>query len=471
MNQLLTAKDYNTAGTLVKEYTYTYDTYGNIRTSSNGTTTHTYTYGDAEWLDLLTAYDGVTIAYDSIGNPTNYYNGTSWTFTWRNGRELNTATSGSTSLSFAYDQNRVRTAKTAGNVTHKYYYAGGKLLRETWTQAGTTYVLDFLYDQNGRPYALKYTAGAAAAVTYYYVLNLQGDVIRLVDSTGATVASYDYDPWGKLLSVTDAGGNAITSTTHIANINPLRYRGYYYDSETGFYYLQSRYYDPNIGRFINADSYASTGQGYLGYNMFAYCGNNPVMGYDPEGEFTWFTALVGAVVGAAVGVVSALVTGGDVKDVVISALSSAAAGAIIGATGSLEAGAAVGRVVGSAICAAGSYIDARVNGADCGTAAACAGITFGVCLYTSSITGSLGVGQVAASALVDSTIGLGGSLCYTALSTGLTNKNVASKKAQVAATVSSTTGGTTGKTTQRNRAVRTFVRSVPPKCCIRMETY
>ena len=292
MNQLLTAKDYNTAGTLVKEYTYTYDTYGNIRTASDGTTTHTYTYGDTEWLDLLTAYDGVTIAYDSIGNPTNYYNGTSWTFTWRNGRELNTATSGSTSLSFAYDQNRVRTAKTAGNVTHQYYYAGGKLLRETWTQAGTTYVLDFLYDQNGRPYALKYTAGAAAAVTYYYVLNLQGDVIRLVNSTGATVASYDYDPWGKVLSATGS----------LASINPLRYRGYYYDAETGFYYLLSRYYDPSIGRFINADTYSSTGQGYLGYNMFAYCGNNPVVRRDDNGEFWNF--IVGAVVGAVVNAAS-----------------------------------------------------------------------------------------------------------------------------------------------------------------------
>ena len=276
MNQLLTAKDYNTAGTLVKEYTYTYDTYGNIRTSSNGTTTHTYTYGDTEWLDLLTAYDGVTIAYDSIGNPTNYYNGTNWAFTWRNGRELNTATSGSTSLSFAYDQNRVRTAKTAGNVTHQYYYAGGKLLRETWTQAGTTYVLDFLYDQNGRPYALKYTAGAAAAVTYYYVLNLQGDVIRLVDSTGATVASYDYDPWGKVLSATGS----------LASINPLRYCGYYYDAETGFYYLQSRYYDPEIGRWINADGQISgVGGDIRGYNLFAYCFNNPVNMDDQTGNW------------------------------------------------------------------------------------------------------------------------------------------------------------------------------------------
>ena len=72
VNQLLTAKDYNTAGTLVKEYTYTYDTYGNIRTSSDGTTSHTYTYGDAEWLDLLTAYDGNTITYDTSGNPLTY---------------------------------------------------------------------------------------------------------------------------------------------------------------------------------------------------------------------------------------------------------------------------------------------------------------------------------------------------------------------------------------------------------------
>ena len=283
VNQLLSAKDYNTAGTLVKEYTYTYDTYGNIRTASDGTTSHTYTYGDSEWLDLLTAYDGNTITYDVSGNPLTYHDGT--TFTWRNGRELATLTKNGQTISYAYDQGGVRTTKTAGSVTHKYYYASGKLLRETWTQDNTAYVLDFLYNQNGSPYALKYTAGTAAAVTYYYVLNLQGDVICLVDSTGATVANYDYDPWGKVLAVTDANGNAITSTTHIANLNPLRYRGYYYDAETGFYYLQSRYYDPSIGRFINADSYASTGVSYLGFNMFAYCNNNPVNMVDSAGQF------------------------------------------------------------------------------------------------------------------------------------------------------------------------------------------
>ena len=108
--------------------------------------------------------------------------------------------------------------------------------------------------------------------------------MRLVDATGATVANYKYDPYGKLLSVTDANGIAITGATHIANLNPLRYRGYYYDTETGWYYLQSRYYDPILKRFLNADTYASTGQGFLGYNMFAYCGNNPVNASDPSGS-------------------------------------------------------------------------------------------------------------------------------------------------------------------------------------------
>ena len=88
----------------------------------------------------------------------------------------------------------------------------------------------------------------------YYLLNNQGDVVRLVNSNGSTIANYDYDAWGRLLSVTDSSGNAITDSNHIANINPLRYRGYYYDKETGWYYLQSRYYDPAIGRFINSDT-------------------------------------------------------------------------------------------------------------------------------------------------------------------------------------------------------------------------
>ena len=167
-----------------------------------------------------------------------------------------------------------RVLKSTVTEEHSYIYAGGKLLRETITGNGAAKTLDFRYDNAGFPYALIYNNGSSTA-TYYYITNLQGDVMYLVDGNGNRVAAYTYDPYGKVLSSSGA----------MAEINPLRYRGYYQDDETGFYYLQSRYYDPTICRFINADSYASTGQSHLGYNTFAYCGNNPVNRTDADGEF------------------------------------------------------------------------------------------------------------------------------------------------------------------------------------------
>ena len=169
-----------------------------------------------------------------------------------------------------------RGAATEIEEIHQYIYAGGKLLRETISDGTTTKTLDFSYDNVGMPYSLIYNSGTTTT-TYYYITNLQGDVMYLVDANGVQVAAYDYDPYGKV----------ITATGAMAEVNPLRYRGYYYDTETGFYYLQSRYYDPEICRFINADSYASTGQSYLGYNMFAYCANNPIAYTDLEGEAPW----------------------------------------------------------------------------------------------------------------------------------------------------------------------------------------
>ena len=110
------------------------------------------------------------------------------------------------------------------------------------------------------------------------------------------VARYHYGPWGELLSVTDGSRVDVSSDpTPIANINPIRYRGYYYDTETGFYFLQSRYYDPQTHRFINADGYVSTGQGILGYNMYAYCGNNPITRADSTGEIWGTILIIGAV--------------------------------------------------------------------------------------------------------------------------------------------------------------------------------
>ena len=168
-------------------------------------------------------------------------------------------------------------------VTHEYLTLSGKVARETIkTDNSLTAVLDFVYDDAGRPFALpfalKYSTDGTSFKTYYYVLNLQGDVVKLIHYIPGfeyeSVATYEYDAWGNILS----------SSGRLAEINPLRYRGYYYDSETGFYYLQSRYYDPVNRRFINADSYASTGQGFIGTNMFAYCNNSPILFVDHDGD-------------------------------------------------------------------------------------------------------------------------------------------------------------------------------------------
>ena len=113
--------------------------------------------------------------------------------------------------------------------------------------------------------------------TYYYATSIQGDVIAILNNAGTAVVQYAYDAWGNPISTTGAMATTLGTT------NPLRYRGYVYDQEYGLYYLQSRYYDPEIGRFLNGDALASTGQGILGNNMFVYCNNNPILFLDPEG--------------------------------------------------------------------------------------------------------------------------------------------------------------------------------------------
>ena len=179
---------------------------------------------------------------------------------------------------------RTRSVSQGSTVIHNYTYASGKLLQETMASGAAVETLDFSYDESGAPYHLRYTNGAGSTWSYQYLCNLQGDVIGLLNSTGDLVARYVYDAWGRPISITDGKGKDVSGDpSHIANRNPLRYRGYYYDRVSGFYYLQSRYYDPVLCRFINADSFASTGQDFLGYNMFAYCNNNPVCFYDSEG--------------------------------------------------------------------------------------------------------------------------------------------------------------------------------------------
>ena len=287
-----------------KTYTYTYDTYGNIRSVSDGTTTKVYSYGDSSWLDLLTAYDGQSISYDSIGNPTSWYDGT--TFTWSNGRRLTSAVNSSTGLnnSYTYDMDGLRLTKTVGNVEHKYVWQGSKLVAEYF--GGTE--LEFFYDENGSPYAFSYKATASATpVMYYYVTNLQGDVVSILNAGGTSVAEYSYNAWGKVLSATGT----------MAAINPIRYRGYYFDSDSGLYYLKSRYYDPNLQRFINSDGQLTTGD-FIGANLFAYCNNSPILYIDSFGNApqlagvrSFFEEIFNFISGLKEGIKSKLATAAD----------------------------------------------------------------------------------------------------------------------------------------------------------------
>ena len=158
----------------------------------------------------------------------------------------------------------------------------------------------------------------------YYLRNGQGDIVKLIDGTGAAKVEYSYDSWGKKLSCTG------TLATTLGKLNPFRYRGYVYDEETGFYYLKSRYYDPETCRFISADVYLSTGQGVLGHNTYVYCGNNPIARIDSEGEF--WNVIAGAVLGAVIGAVTAAINGESGADIAKSAVIGAATGAIAGAS-------------------------------------------------------------------------------------------------------------------------------------------
>ena len=176
------------------------------------------------------------------------------------------------SISYTYDPDGIRTSKTVNGTTTKYHVMNGTLLGQT--KGSDTIV--FLYDEKANRYGFDYNG-----TKYYYIFNVQGDVIGILNQAGQKIVSYTYDPWGKVLSVD--GSEAST----IGQINPIRYRGYYYDTETGFYYLQSRYYDPITRRFLNADGIVGANQDAICYNLFAYCSNNPVNYCDPDGWFIW----------------------------------------------------------------------------------------------------------------------------------------------------------------------------------------
>ncbi len=268
---------YDNGGNRVSEKVYDY-TIGNL-----GAVKKTNNYGyNSTYKDLLTSVNGNEITYDGIGNPLKYYNGES--FTWTRGRMLASAvTKNGQSCSYLYDENGYRISKTVDGTIFKYTYRDDKLVYQT---DGST-SLYFRYDSDGSVIGFRYTSGNVDA-EYFYLLNQEGDVLGILDENGKVIVEYEYDAWGNVVSESSVeySVNGINIGSLLMNANPLRYRGYYYDCESELYYLQSRYYDAGIGRFVNGDVaeiLLLKSENPLGENLFAYCNNNPVNYSDHSG--------------------------------------------------------------------------------------------------------------------------------------------------------------------------------------------
>ena len=277
--QFVTEYKYDALGRLVREnnkklgktFVFSYDNKGNILTR----TEYAFTLKDDDFVkettgtvfeyvysgEKLVSYNGEAFAYDDIGNPTTYRENT---LTWRFGRRLTSF--GSNTFDYNADGKRIKK-----NDISYIYDSQGRLFAQSNG-------IEYFYDEKSSPIAFEYNGEV-----YYYKKDLLGNVIEILDTTGTTVVKYTYDAWGNH-KVLNPNGTENISTSFIGNINPIRYRGYYYDAETGLYFLQSRYYDPQTGRFISMDDISYLDPETIGgANLYAYCGNNPIMRIDPNG--------------------------------------------------------------------------------------------------------------------------------------------------------------------------------------------
>ena len=267
---------YDDAGNILNVNVYEYELFG--LEGKEKKESHSYGYTNGEWGDLLTTYDGVEITYDAIGNPLRYYNGMMMDLYWE-GRRLTSADVASYRLEFEYNEDGIRTAKCVNGTTHAYAVSGERIINERW--AGN--ILLYVYDASGSPIGMKYLSTGAAGewASFWFEKNLQGDIVAVYSDDGTKLISYTYDAWGNF-DIEYFNGGASSP----AAFNPFIYRGYYFDTETGFYYLNSRYYDPQTCRFINADNCVSGAAGAIhGYNMYAYCFNSPITLSDSTGNW------------------------------------------------------------------------------------------------------------------------------------------------------------------------------------------
>lgn len=280
-NVLINKHYYDNYNQLIKEIdysnnyivNYSYDENGNILRIKkinlldySFISENRYEYNDIDWEDKLTKYNNYDIIYDDIGNPIKIGN---TTLDWINGRELSSYTDENKTINYLYNNNGIRINKKINGVETKYYVEGKKIIFEVTNND----IIYFIYDSDEEIIGFKYNNKI-----YFYVKNLQEDIIGILDEENNQIVSYEYDSLGNIINVVDESNN------NIGTINPFRYRSYYYDKETNLYYLNDRYYNPEFGRFINADGVINGTKDIRGYNLYAYCANDFINGRDENGN-------------------------------------------------------------------------------------------------------------------------------------------------------------------------------------------
>ena len=307
--------EYDGYGNLTSKKTYNYTTYGYGSIAGDEISTDTYTYNSHN--QLISINGGTTIIYDEMGNPKEYNNGTnSFKFFWDEVSQISSMTKNGALIKFKYNQDGVRLEKTMGNYRTEYIVDGTTIIREKQYRKDTNQLTKdtyYYYDAKGM------VTGANVSVysgtdyatktnyTFVFKTNIQGDVEAIYNTNGTLLVQYTYDAWGNFTSSLDSMQSIPSSEQLAAEGTGFRYRGYYYDTETGLYYLNARYYDSAIHRFVNRDdiSYLGATGDFNSYNLYAYCSNNPVMFVDPsgnslEGFLTQFIVSVASYVGMAI---------------------------------------------------------------------------------------------------------------------------------------------------------------------------
>ncbi len=274
-NELISEDNYLTNQTVK----YTYDNLGNILFkkifelgTDNLIDQDIYEYNNLKWKDQLTKFNNQEITYDEIGNPLTIGDAS---LSWINGRKLNSYSDSNYIINYKYDNNGIRTSKVVNGLKTVYLLEGNKIIFENIGSAVIYYIHNDIDDLIGFKYNEK---------LYYYLKNNQDDIIGLLDSNYNLVAKYQYDSWGNIISIKNKDNNDIIDEKHVAHINPFRYRSYYYDKETKLYYLNSRYYNPKWGRFINADNVMIQNNSLTGNNLYAYVDNDPINKVDSSGR-------------------------------------------------------------------------------------------------------------------------------------------------------------------------------------------